>query len=149
MRDFVRGASARQLAAAPFVIAALGAARVMVLSVPFRFYAPLLGSPASDNTGSPPPPKSAGWRARRIGAFIERLAQSTPWTSNCLVQAIVAAVVLRLLGISYAVHFGVARRGEDASALEAHSWVMAGEHPVTGFRDAEGMTCVRTFRVPG
>ena len=141
-------ASLRQLIASPFLFAALGLARAMVLTMPFRFYAPLLGRDAPDSAAvSPPPPSEHGWRARRIGGLIEAVAQFTPWNSNCLAQTIVAALCLRALGIGYTVHFGVATNTGTLNALEAHSWVMAGEFPVTGFRESSGMTPVRTFRL--
>lgn len=153
-RAFAAHTTWRQKAAAPLLYLALGVARAMVLLVPFRVYAPLLGEHAAPGDPSPPPAQCpdegeaariAGRRARRLGGLIEALAGLTPWTSNCLVQTIVAALCLRVMGIGYAVHFGVARSLEHVRSLEAHSWVMAGDYPVTGYRDAAGMTCVHSF----
>ena len=146
-RSFVRHTTLRQKIAAPVLYLALGLARAMVLSMPFRVYAPLLGELAKDNAACTSPTASQANRAMRIGYLIEGVAQFTPWNSNCLAQAIVASLCLRRLKIGYSVHFGVAKSGDAAASLEAHSWVMAGEYPVTGFEEAQGMTCLRTFRL--
>ncbi|MEO1729404.1 MAG: lasso peptide biosynthesis B2 protein [Pseudomonadota bacterium] len=145
--SFIRHTTLRQKFAAPILYVVLGLARAMVLSMPFRSYAPLLGELAQDNAACASPSASEANRAMRIGYLIEGVAQFTPWNSNCLAQAIVASLCLRLLKIGYSVHFGVAKSGDGAASLEAHSWVMAGEYPVTGFEEAQGMTCLRTFRL--
>lgn len=142
-------ATPRQLLAAPFLIFALGLARAMVLSVPFRMYAGIFGSDAPHEEHSTiisaDFDANSRARARRLGALIETLARHTPWRSNCLAQAIVAAVCLRMMGIAYHVHFGVASSSCAEGALDAHSWVMAGDVPVTGFREAQAMIQVRAF----
>ncbi len=144
---FARHSTPRQKLATPLLVAGLGLARAMVLTLPFKTYVPILGQLADDNAGAAEPARSDGFRAQRIGKLIEAVASFTPWNSNCLAQAIVASLCLRVLGIGYSVHFGVAPKGGIGSSVEAHSWVMAGEHPVTGFEGSIGLTCLRTFRL--
>ncbi|MDJ0978359.1 MAG: lasso peptide biosynthesis B2 protein [Erythrobacter sp.] len=135
----------RQLLAVPFVFVGLGLARAAVMTMPFRTYASVLGRDTQDHASGEIEPR-AGRRARRIGRLIEQIAQRTPWRSNCLAQALVAAVILRALGIRYVVHFGVSNSVGSLASIEAHSWVMAGDYPVTGYRESQGMTCVSSFR---
>jgi len=145
VKTFARHTTIRQKLAAPLLFAALGVARAIVLTLPFRIYAPLLGELAKDNAPTPSPNRRNANRAMRIGRLIDVIAQFTPWLSNCFARTIVAALCLRMLRIGYSVHFGVAQG--EAAALEAHCWVMAGEYPITGFEEAKGMTCLRTFRL--
>ena len=142
----------RQVIAGPFLFVALGLARAVVLALPFRTYAPVFGelceNPATAPSPSIPPsrePSLTGSRARHIGRTIEAVAQLTPWNSNCLAQTLVAALCLRTARISYSVHFGVAASAKPAQLIEAHSWVMAGAYPVTGYAQSQGMTCLQTF----
>ncbi|MEL6239552.1 MAG: lasso peptide biosynthesis B2 protein [Pseudomonadota bacterium] len=141
----------RQALSVPVLYVALGAARGAVLVLPFRLYAPLFGAPSTEPDEAEkasvltPEAERNGARARRIGVIIEAVARFTPWKSNCLAQALVVAVCLRLLKIGFSVHFGVARTEDAVTAVEAHSWVMVGAFPVTGFRESRGMTCVQTF----
>ena len=86
-----------------------------------------------------------GARARHIGRTIESVARFTPWNSNCLAQALVAALCLRVARIGFSVHFGMIASEKGAASIEAHSWVMAGAYPVTGYAESRGMTCLQTF----
>lgn len=148
-RGLAARVSLRQMLASPLVFLALGLARATALTLPFRLYAPLLGEDWSQSAPAAAPVqpagRSAGRRAARIGRLIETVARTTPWDSNCLAQAIVAALCLRLLSINYTVHLGVAPSAVGTQAIEAHAWVMASGYPVTGYRESLGMTCVRTF----
>ena len=144
--------TARQVLVSPLVFVALGLARATVLSVPFRIYAPIFGDLCEEGGAAPAPssePSFAGRRARHIGGTIEAVARFTPWNSNCLAQAIVAAVCLRIARIGYSVHFGMATSDTADQSIEAHAWVMAGAYPVTGYAESQGMTCLQTFRLQG
>ncbi|MEM6494245.1 MAG: lasso peptide biosynthesis B2 protein [Pseudomonadota bacterium] len=151
-RKGVAKITARQALAAVPLFLALGAARAAALILPFRVYAPLFGDPSPPTQSISPTPSNGvedrreGARARHVGRTIETVARFTPWNSNCLAQTIVAAVCLRLLKIAFQVRFGVAQSQQAATPIEAHSWVMSGAFPVTGYRESLGMTCVQTFR---
>ncbi len=145
-------ATVRKTLAAPLLYLALGAARAAVLILPFRAYAPIFGEPCAAGHSKPDAPSLSpeahheGARARRIGRTVEVIASTTPWKSNCLAQALVVAGCLRVLKIGFTVHFGVAQPEDTATPIEAHSWVMAGAFPVTGYRESLNMTCVHSFR---
>jgi len=143
----------RQALAGPFLFLALGIARAAALSLPFRTYAPIFGELCDDPDTAPPhsipatrEPSREGRRARHIGRTIESAARLTPWNSNCLAQALVAAVCLRIARIGYCVHFGMAPGDKADQPIEAHVWVMAGSYPVSGYAESQGMTCLQTFR---
>lgn len=144
--------TARQVLAFPFLFVALGLARATALCAPFRTYAPVFGELCEDPATAPPgvittprAPSRAGRRARHIGRTIESVARFTPWNSNCLAQALVAALCLRVARIGFSVHFGMIASEKGAASIEAHSWVMAGAYPVTGYAESRGMTCLQTF----
>ncbi|MEO0589268.1 MAG: lasso peptide biosynthesis B2 protein [Pseudomonadota bacterium] len=148
------GVTVRQAFAGPFVFIALGIARAAALSLPFRTYAPIFGEVCDDHATAPPSaipaarePSREGRRARHIGRTIESVARFTPWNSNCLAQTLVAAVCLRAARISFSVHFGVSPSEKADQPIEAHSWVMAGAYPVTGYAQSVGMTRLQTFRL--
>ena len=127
----------RTQALVPVVILLLALARLAILTLPFRFYAPVLGRREA---------ASGDWRMtqssddRRSAARIE--ARLVPWNAVCLPQALVAAALLRVSGIGYSVHLGVARGPIDGSGndhseegqskLNAHAWCVAGGGVVTG-----------------
>nr|WP_230681343.1 lasso peptide biosynthesis B2 protein [Paracidovorax cattleyae] len=93
-----------------------------------------------------PPLEQRGWRrAQQIGRTLRLAARHTPWQSNCLAQALAARCLLGVFGIPHAVCFGVARL--DASQLQAHAWVVAGQGFVTGGVGAQRFTCTGCFVV--
>ena len=139
----------------PVAIILLALARLAILTLPFRTYAPLLGrreAPVGD------------WRMAttrgvdRNAARIEAIRSATraaarvvPWNSVCLPQALVAAALLRLSGIGYTVHLGVVRgnsRGnpdEGSRKLNAHAWCVADGSVVTGPGALDGFARVARF----
>lgn len=132
----------------PPVFVALGLARAAVLNLPLRFYAFVLGNRLKADhkiVQSAEHPMAAV----RISQVIRASSGVTPWDSNCLPQAIVAALLLRCFRIGYVVHLGL-KRGKTAvdDGLEAHAWTMAGGQPVTGFQASHGMAKVATFVWP-
>lgn len=130
---------------APFVWIGLGLSRLAVLTLPFRLYAPVLGKPALGLHASVETHDAARLKAKRVSEVIRTVAKYTPWTSNCLAQALTASVMLRCLRIPSTAHFGLTKDTDDAKLLEAHAWVMSGSQPVTGYRESVGMTLVKTF----
>jgi len=124
----------------------LGVARVSALLLPFRFLIHLLGghSPAGVGDVSAAPPHLI--QARHLGRAIGIAARHTPWNANCLAQALVARLLLRLHGIPHVIHLGVRRTPEGA--LAAHAWVDAGPVRVTGGSDTGHFTVVQTFCHP-
>lgn len=130
----------------PIVFLSLGAARLMVKTLHFRRYASLFGRTVDIGTTQPTTHNSS--KAIALGRLIRTVAKNTPWTSNCLAQAIVAAFYLRVFHIPFTVHFGVKKSNKPQTDLEAHAWVMSADKGVTGYRESLGMTPVSTFIYP-
>lgn len=132
----------------PVVIVGLGFARLAVLTLPFRWYAPVLGARRmADGVEARMPADPA--KAVGLSRVIRASAAVTPWVSNCLPQAMVAAWLLRRFGIAYAVYLGLRRDQVPGDRpLEAHAWTIAGDVPVTGYRESRAMTPVAAFVWP-
>lgn len=134
-----------QKALVPVVFLLLGMARAVVLICPFRWYKPWLG-PVDRQVGRASPAPQDQDTVLRVGRVVQAVAKRTPWTSNCLPQALVAAWLLRQMGVPHAVHLGLRRASDTPDrGLEAHAWVLSGTVPVTGVKEAVGMTPVATF----
>ncbi|WP_371396766.1 lasso peptide biosynthesis B2 protein [Fretibacter rubidus] len=127
----------------PVIFLALGAARLMVLIVPFRRYGFIFGHKLGSRAVQPSIDATAQLADR--GRVIRTVAKNTPWSSNCLAQAIVAAVYLRILRLPFTTYFGVKKSNKDAVDLDAHAWVVAGDIGITGLKQSIGMTPVSTF----
>lgn len=125
----------------------LGVARGMILLLPFRFYAPVLGEPAHGQDASPAPlaPRHEA-RARAVGRVVRATAKVTPWQSLCLAQALAAVAMLRLFAIPSTVYLGLAKGVPGGDPLKAHAWIKAGEATLTGAHRGPRYTIVATFR---
>lgn len=128
----------------------LGAARVAILTMPFRRYAPMFGAQAGLQAVSQPLSDKDMARVQSIGRIVRRTAQITPWQSLCLCQAMVAALFLRIVGIPFCAIFGLAPGRDDAGSdpMQAHVWVRAGEYNVTGGQNVSQYTIVMGFERP-
>lgn len=120
-----------------------GAARLLVLSLPFRRFAPYLG--AHHGLGSLIPVLELGQvsRARSIGSAVRIAGKYAPWNANCQAQAIAARVLLGVFRVPYALFYGLAR--DPNAALKAHAWVCAGPVRVTGGYSFDQFTVVAVF----
>lgn len=124
----------------------LGWARLAILVLPFRWLALILGRDNRNVQLCTLVDRRRLFRARRLGMLIRGMAEHTPWESNCLAQAVVATVFLRLFGISYVLHLGVAKDGNEG--LSAHAWVKVGPCAVTGGEGVPEFAVVSTFLSP-
>lgn len=118
----------------PVIFVLLGLSRLIILFIPFRHYTRLFGSYRKNKIFTPLlSPRQTSF-ASRIGRLIRSTATVTPWQSLCLVQALVASVLLRFAGVPYILHFGLAKNKDtnDADPMKAHAWVTAGRISVTG-----------------
>jgi len=121
---------------APVVFILLGISRLIILIIPFRYYARLLGSYQKAKIFTPLLTSEQTQSASRIGRVIRSTATITPWQSLCLVQALVASILLRFVHVPYILHFGLAKNKtpDDADPMKAHAWITAGNVAVTGGR---------------
>ncbi|MCI5132966.1 MAG: lasso peptide biosynthesis B2 protein [Candidatus Electrothrix sp. EH2] len=72
--------------------------------------------------------------ARRTGRVVKAVCKYTPWESKCLIQALLAALMLRVGGVPYVAFLGLARSAEEESGYAAHAWLSTGRCAVTGGR---------------
>jgi hypothetical protein len=114
---------------------ALGAARLLVLLVPFRRYSRSMGKDAES------PEAAAPEVVHRVSRALESVSRHVPWRSKCLEQALAAKAMLRRRGISNTLYVAVARE----VALEAHAWVRSGDVCVTGQAEFDRYTVVARF----
>jgi len=66
----------------------------------------------------------------RVAFAIPRVAVRLPWRADCLVQALAARRWLGRHGVATSLTLGVLR--DKPADFEAHAWLTAGDHIVTG-----------------
>ena len=128
VRHFVAWRASEQLLL-PVVWLVLGFSRLLIVALPFRNFAPWLGASLGASPWLQLLSSGTETRAASIGKVVRVAARYTPWQSNCLPQAMTAAVLLRFFAIPYSFFLGVAR---TPNQLTAHAWVAAGRVQVTG-----------------
>lgn len=118
----------------PWIWLLLGLARVVILVVPFRVFSSWLGVYSKVNVYTPDITMIQTRKARRLGCLVRASATVTPWESACFPRALVACFLLRLVGVPYVMHFGLAKNTNSSSEdpMKAHAWVIAGPVSVTG-----------------
>lgn len=121
----------------------LGIARLMVLLLPFKWLAPLIGRYGGVAAFLPLAKPSDYQRAMSIGRAVRMAATVTPWQANCQPQAIAARCLLGVFSVPYAVFYGVANAPEQN--MQAHAWVGCGPVPVTGGYAFDEFTVVAVF----
>ena len=80
---------------------------------------------------------------RRVGFAVGVAGANVPWRSDCFPQAIAASRLLKRLGHSSAIHFGVDKAGPDD--LVAHAWLTCGGIVVTGEGDLDRYVEIHRF----
>lgn len=105
--------------------------RLLTAVLPFPVVRRMLGE---DRAGAEPVVETTLGRTERaraiqISAVVQAAAARTPWRSDCYPQALAARTFLAARRIPHVVSFGVRRENGE---LRAHTWVRAGDVPVTG-----------------
>ena len=114
--------------------------RLMVLVLPFRHLAALLGEQNSRADLKTP---TLDWLyVDTVSRQIRNVSHYVPWTSNCLVQAAVGKILFRKKSIDSTVSFGVKKKG---SKMEAHAWLAVGPKIVLGGETADQFVEVSSF----
>lgn len=124
----------------------LGLMRLVLLTVPFRWIAPLLGHGMQTAAVVPLASEQEVTRALHVGRAVRTAARYTPWESKCLAQAMAARVLLGVSGLPYALFLGASKGGE--SGMAAHAWICTGPAAVTGGHSFGQFTVVGTFVSP-
>lgn len=120
----------------------LGLSRLLVLLLPFRWLAPVLGQ----RTAAPVVllVQSAHLvQLRKLKQLIAVTSKYCPWRANCFAQAITARMWLNWWGLPYSIFFGLAR--DPTQQLKAHAWVMAGPISVSGGYSFSEFTVVASY----
>lgn len=124
----------------------LGICTVLLKTVEFRRLSLLLGGPVGAVGCTPLLTPREEVRARAIRRAMRRAARISPWRSDCLPQALGAAMLCRALSVPVATHLGV--RLDGAKPLEAHAWTCSGRVQVTGGDGFSHWTPVQCFLAP-
>jgi hypothetical protein len=120
----------------------LGAARLALLTIPFKHIAPYLGRqlppdhPVPDLPTIPPV-------ARRVAWAIDVMSPRTPWESACLAQAVAGKFMLRRRGLSSRLFLGTRRL--EAGDLAAHAWLQLGREIILGGGGRPTFTALSSF----
>lgn len=122
-------------------------AAICIRLVPFRQLTPLLGVPIGAVSFVPLATAAQIRRAQMVRRAILRAARMAPLRSDCLPQALSAAVLCRLLGVPVSTHLGV-RLDDAPRAISAHAWVCSGPEAVTGGYSFASYTPVTCFLPP-
>jgi hypothetical protein len=114
----------------------LAFARLIVLTVPFRFLAPWLSRVPQTSSSD----KALILRVRKT---ITVAARNVPWNAVCLQQAIAAKAILARRGCGSSFHLGANYCAQGT--LIAHSWLVAGDTVVVGAAGIGSVTPLARF----
>jgi hypothetical protein len=123
--------------------ACLSIAKIMVHTVPFRWYAPRLGRTDAETTDTISPAERA--LAVKVSWAVQAAARHAPLGFVCLPQALAAKWMLQRRGLPSTLYFGVALNAATKSGMLAHAWVRAGDKILTGEREAAHHVVVARF----
>ncbi|SHN28898.1 lasso peptide biosynthesis B2 protein [Chitinophaga sp. CF418] len=115
-------------------------ARCMLIFMPFRKIAPLLGKSVTD--GSTADVRTTP-RPERIRAAIRRAAACSPWRARCFEQALAGKIMLTYRKMSGIVFFGINKVGDD---LQAHAWLESEGVIITGAKEADQFIVIARFK---
>ncbi|MCF6405287.1 lasso peptide biosynthesis B2 protein [Chitinophaga filiformis] len=115
-------------------------ARGMLIFMPFRKIAPLLGKNVADDTTTY---VKATPRPQRIKAAIRRAAACSPWRAKCFEQALAGKIMLSYRNMPGIVFFGINKVGDD---LQAHAWLESEGVIITGAAEANQFIIIARFK---
>lgn len=121
----------------------LGLARLLLL-VPFRRLAPLMGQPQGGLDRSTVILR-ADERAAALAVrdALLRIAARLPWHSSCLVRALAGGFMVRRRRLPSVIHLGA--QGGAERELSAHAWLRCGDVDVVGAEISDEYTPIVAF----
>jgi hypothetical protein len=122
----------------------LAIARILLLLLPFRKLAPLLGKRSSPESEDPYIPLYHT-RLTRISTAILKAAAYAPWRTQCFEQALAARLMLRFRGLTTTVFFGVSKSKKKGN-FNAHAWLQCNGLTITGGKQLEQFTIIACFK---
>lgn len=122
----------------------LAFARILLLLLPFRKLAPLLGKKSSPEKEQPYH-SSHHTRLSHISSAILSAAAYSPWRTQCFEQALAARLMLRFRGLATTVFFGVSKSKKKGN-FNAHAWLQCDGLTITGGKQVEQFTVIACFK---
>jgi hypothetical protein len=119
----------------------MGLIRIVILIIPFRYIAPMLGVKNGNSTIEEK--REVLIKASKIGWAVETMSRFTPWESKCLVRAITAQILLRVVATPSTLYLGMSK--DEASKLIAHAWLRCGELILTGASESRNFQPIAQF----
>lgn len=116
-------------------------AKLLLLLVPFRRVAPLLGKPQTESPSAITPTELD--LAEHVSWAVQTAAKHVPLGFVCLPQAMAAKWMLRRRHLASTLYLGVAR--PDEVKFTAHAWLRAGDKILTGWAESRTHTAIATF----
>lgn len=80
----------------------------------------------------------------QLADSIRHISKFVPWESKCLVQAVVAKILLKKRGIGSTLYLGV-RKADEGSSLEAHAWLDVDNQTILGGEVSDQFTVVSSY----
>lgn len=105
-----------------------GIIRFSILFIPFKKLASIMGQKMADSSFDVDSVSKN--KALVVGEVVRKVSGITPWQSKCLVQALTAQIILRLMKIPTTLYLGVCKN--EGNQLEAHAWLRHGKIAITG-----------------
>ncbi|SFD79677.1 Transglutaminase-like superfamily protein [Chitinophaga sp. CF118] len=123
----------------------LAAARLILIFVPFRRIAPLLGK---NIIGQLPLLQiiTTVQVQQNVRIAISRACTRSPWRTKCFEQALAAKIMLRNRSTVSIIYFGVHIKNDDANTMLAHAWLESGGIRVTGGKNIYPFSVIAGFK---
>jgi len=118
----------------------------LLIFLPFRRIAPLLGAPGCE-TEWRELPREAQIELERIADAVRIASRAAWWECKCLVRALAAMRMLKRRGIGSTLYLGTGR--DDAGRLAAHAWLRSGSRIITGVEERCRFTVVGMYAASG
>ena len=119
----------------------LGVVRLGIIVLPFKHIAPILGKKNKSTTLEVE--RDVLMKAAKIGFAVETMGRFTPWESKCLVRAITAQLLLRVIGTPSTLYLGMSK--DESNKLIAHAWLRCGKLIITGASESVNFKSVMHF----
>lgn len=122
--------------------------RMLILFIPFKHIARIMGVESQETPYILDDTKSKGIESIRWSVITA--SRYTPWQSLCMVQALTAQLLLRLIRVQSTIYLGLAK--DEANQLIAHAWLRCGDQIITGgnvMDEFKMITCFASKRTKG
>lgn len=123
----------------------LALARTMLLFLPFRKLAPILGKKSFPVAENEYLYHDKNDKLIRIGRAILRAGKRSPWRTECFEQALAGKLMLKARRMTSTVFFGVSKNKQKGN-FHAHAWLQCGNYIVTGNKHLEQFTVIACFK---